>query len=371
MAISTSAPPVPFDVFLLQVEKAAPAVRPALVETFWQRLAQTPVVESSTAAVFLYHGEAGTVDLVGIPGASVLPLRRIDGTELWYRRVRLERAARLEYAFRVDGAGGVLDASNPHRVPGPRGLRSELAMPGYAYPAGLPRDGSAGSADGLDRHALPSGTLSIYLPPDYSRSADRLPTVYFVDGPGYVGCAHAPAMLDRLIGRGEMAPVVAVFAEVPETNDRVAFLADEAAPFVETRYRTQPDAQSRLVVGHTDGARVAVASVLERPDVFGLGVGQSGQYGLPTDDLVRPLETVPVSPGRLYIETGVYEWPDGSGPLAADARDLTASSRRLRAALEARGYEVVYAEHPEGHTWGTWRVHLIDALAHFFPAPDG
>ena len=40
---------------------------------------------------------------------------------------------------------------------------------------------------------------------------------------------------------------------------------------------------------------------------------------------------------------------------------------RLRDALAAKGYDFVYAEYPQGHTWGNWRAHLLDALPHFFP----
>jgi enterochelin esterase family protein len=38
----------------------------------------------------------------------------------------------------------------------------------------------------------------------------------------------------------------------------------------------------------------------------------------------------------------------------------------MRAALDSAGYDLIYREYPEGHTWGNWRTHLIEALKHFF-----
>jgi enterochelin esterase-like enzyme len=38
----------------------------------------------------------------------------------------------------------------------------------------------------------------------------------------------------------------------------------------------------------------------------------------------------------------------------------------MKDALAEKGYDFVYKEYPEGHTWGNWRRHLIDALIHFY-----
>jgi enterochelin esterase-like enzyme len=38
----------------------------------------------------------------------------------------------------------------------------------------------------------------------------------------------------------------------------------------------------------------------------------------------------------------------------------------MQEVLKKKNYDFVYREYPEGHTWGNWRRHLIDALIHFF-----
>jgi len=43
------------------------------------------------------------------------------------------------------------------------------------------------------------------------------------------------------------------------------------------------------------------------------------------------------------------------------------AARNLKKALQQKGYIFKYAEYQEGHTWGNWRNHFIDAVIHFFP----
>ena len=390
-----------FDAFLADVESAASSHRAALVEAFWSGLDETPLVERDTAAVFLWRGEANSVGLLGDVGAwaETLPLARVAGTDLWWRRVRLEPEARVEYLFMVDEAAegfgaellGRPDPTNPHRVLSGFGPFSELAMPGYAYPEVFEavRDGTPGSSEGLALHTLAPRALPyeheilVYTPPGYEAASARYPAVYFVDGRDYVAFAHAPRVLDRLIERGEIEPVVAVFIDPPNrhgpdapnrtteygmNDDFVAFLADELAPFVDAHYRTRTDAAGRLIVGDSYGGLIATYVPFRRPGAFGLGYSQSGYHSFQEDRMIRLVEEHEPVPIRLYVDVGTYETVVGAGLLPEAERDFLAANRRLRDALTARGYEFVYAEYPEGHTWGNWRAHLVGALRHFFPA---
>lgn len=401
MALPACAQTGSFGAFLADAEAAALADRATLADAFWQRVEQTPLVESDTTAVFLWHGEAASVGVLGDMGewAETLPLTRIDGTDLWYRRFALEPDARLEYLFMVDedseGFGaellGTPDPRNPNRVLSGFGPFSELAMPGYDYPDvfGPVRDGTPGSFDGLDAHTLAPGVLPyaheirVYTPPGYADGTAQHPTVVFMDGFDYVEFAHVPAVLDHLIDRGEIEPVVAVFVDPPNRHgpgspnrmteygfgeDFVAFLADELVPFVDARYRTRRDPDQRLIVGDSYGGLIATYVPFQRPDVFGLGYSQSGYHSLQGDRMIRLVESEPVPPIRLFVDVGTYEGTVGAGMLDPNETDFLAANRRLRDALDARGYDFVYAEQPEGHTWGNWRGHLPRALRHFFPA---
>ncbi|MEM6289204.1 MAG: alpha/beta hydrolase-fold protein, partial [Bacteroidota bacterium] len=310
MATPLSAQPADFAAFLANVEGAGDAERQALVEAFWERLPRTPLIESDTTAMLLWQGQAQSVGVLGDMGAwaETLPLTRLPGTDLWYRRLHAEPEARLEYLFMVDedreGFGaellGTPDPRNPDRVLSGFGPFSELTMPGYAYPAVFTpvRDGTPGTAEGLDVHPLPAGVLPydrevlVYTPPGYaSEPATQYPTVYLMDGRDYIEFAHTPAVLDDLIARGAIEPVLAVFVDPPNrhaptspnrmteyglNDDFVAFLADELVPFVDARYRTRSASEDRLIVGDSYGGLIATYVPFSRPDVFGLGYSQSG-----------------------------------------------------------------------------------------------
>ncbi|MEM8556332.1 MAG: alpha/beta hydrolase-fold protein [Bacteroidota bacterium] len=402
MATPLSAQPADFATFLADVEGAGNAERQALVEAFWDRLPRTPLIESDTTAVLLWRGEAQSVGVLGDMGAwaATLPLTRLAGTDLWYRRLHAEPEARLEYLFMVDesseGFGaellGLPDPRNPDRVLSGFGPFSELTMPGYAYPEvfAAVRDGTPGTADGLDVHPLPAGVLPydrkvlVYTPPGYaSEPTTRYPTVYLMDGRDYIEFAHAPAVLDDLIARGEIEPILAVFVDPPNrhapaspnrmteyglNDDFVAFLADELVPFVDARYRTRTTPDARLIVGDSYGGLIATYVPFSRPDVFGLGYSQSAYYSFQDDRMIRLLDQEPVRPIRLFVDIGTYETTVGPGMLPAAETNFLAANRRLRDVLAERGYDFVYAEYPQGHTWGNWRAHLIDGLRHFFPA---
>lgn len=394
MAATAAAQPTSFDRLLAELEATPPAGRQAAVDAFWARLAATPLIENDSTAVFLFRGEAASVGLLGDMSLwnGALPLARIDGTDLWYRRDTFEPNARLEYLFMVDGdfAGfgsellGRPDPMNPHRVLSGFGPFSELAMPGYAYPEVFDavRDGTPGSFDGLDLHHLPAGVLPyphevlVHTP---TGASGALPSVYFVDGRDYVEFAHVPRVIDWLVERGEIAPVRAVFVDPPNrhgaeapnrtteygmNDDFVAFLADELVPFIDEHY---PASGERLIVGDSYGGLIAAYVAFSRPEVFGMAYSQSGYHSFQRDrmiDLIRGSEPAPV---RLFVDIGTYETRVGAGFLPEEEGDFLAANRRLRDALASRGYDVVYAEYPQGHTWGNWRAHLIDALRHFFP----
>lgn len=399
MSTTTAARQASFDAWLAGAHAAPVAERQAAVEALWQRTPQTPLIEGDSTAVFLYRGEAASVGLHGdmsrwdVP----LPLERIEGTDLWYRRAAFESGARLEYVFLVDtelqGFGaelaGIPDPRNPHRVPSGFGPFSEVVMPAYEYPEvfAAVRDGRTGTSEGLHAHVLPAGVLPyehevlVYVPPD-NVGGERLPAAYFGDGRDYVEFAHVPAVLDCLIEQGEIEPLIAVFVDPPNRHvpaspnrmteygmneDFVTFLADELVPFVDGTYATRAEPHSRLIVGDSYGGLMAVFAAFLRSDVFGLAYSQSGYHSFQDDRLIRMVASEPVAPIRLFLDVGTYETKVGSGLIPDAEADFLAASRRLRQALLERGYEVEYAEYPEGHTWGNWRAHLIDGLVHFFP----
>ena len=100
--------------------------------------------------------------------------------------------------------------------------------------------------------------------------------------------------------------------------------------------------------------------------MFKYAYSQSGYQSCFKDQLINAFKDSPKKDIKLYVDSGTYERNVGASFLPADETDFLEANRRLKKVLEEKGYEFVYHEYPQGHTWGNWRRHLIDGLQYFF-----
>ncbi|MFE0021701.1 alpha/beta hydrolase-fold protein [Amycolatopsis sp. NPDC059021] len=156
----------------------------------------------------------------------------------------------------------------------------------------------------LDRHVLDSALLRdnplgdphrrplwVYVPPGYDASPDvRYPTVYVIQG--YTGHLAMwanrtpfrqpfPETADAVFAGGTAPGCVVVyvdawtryggsqFVDSPGTGRYHSYLCDEVVPWVDERYRTIPDRESRAITGKSSGGFGAMITPMLRPDVFG------------------------------------------------------------------------------------------------------
>ncbi|MDE2833997.1 MAG: alpha/beta hydrolase-fold protein [Bacteroidota bacterium] len=353
----------------------------------------TPLLENDTTAVFIYHGPGKRVRISGdmTHWASEVEFARIPNTDVHYYRGTYPAEARLEYALIVDDHPPIPDPLCPNKVLNGLGALSELVMPAYRYHPIFEavRGGTFGNYDRVTQYQLPTGIMGypteihVYAPPGYDTSEDSFPAVFLQDGPDYIEYAHTPAALDHLIESEAIAPILAVFISPPNRHqpatpnrateyglnpDYAHFMAEELVPFVQERYRTIAQPSARLVAGPSFGGLVSAYVPFRHPDIFGLSYSQSGYLSFRGDSLLDAYERSGRKSVRLFVDIGRYERSVGRGWLPDDEVDFLAANRRFQDLLAAKGYDFVYREYPEGHTWGNWRAHLMDALAHFFPA---
>ena len=368
--------------------------REARVAAFMERAKAigTPLLENDSTAVFIYHGPALRVRISGdmTHWAGEVEFTRIPDTDVHYYRGIYPAAARLEYALIVDDHPPIPDPLCPNKVLNGLGALSEVVMPAYRYHPIFEsvRGGTFGNYDRVEQHQLPAGIMDypaeihVYTPPGYDVSDQSLPTLYLQDGRDYIEYAHTPAVLDHLIESEAIAPLLAVFISPPNRHqpempnrateyglnpDYARFMAEELVPFVQQRYRTVEQPAARLVAGPSFGGLVSAYVPFQHPDVFGLSYSQSGYMSFQDDALIEAYRQAERKPIRLYVDIGLYEQSVGRGWLPDAEVDFLAANRRFQDLLAAKGYDFVYREYPEGHTWGNWRSHLMDALAHFFP----
>jgi S-formylglutathione hydrolase FrmB len=139
-----------------------------------------------------------------------------------------------------------------------------------------------------DPHERP---VWVYLPPGYDDDADaRYPTVYVIQGyTGHVGMwanrtAYRQPFLetaDAVFASGEAPPCIVAyvdawtayggsqFVDSTGTGAYHSYLCDEVVPWVDQRYRTLPDRESRGISGKSSGGFGAMITPMLRPDLFG------------------------------------------------------------------------------------------------------
>lgn len=358
--------------------------RAAALDRLWGNIEAVPVYRDSTV-LFLYRGEADRVVIAGDMNSwnpdRGIKMKRLAGTNLWHARVQFEPATRLDYKLVIDGGRWIVDPRNPRTILGGFGPNSELRMPGYESPWFLdPRfewvDGAA-PAGKLHEHTIWSEALdenrrfAVYTPHDWKMELQKpSPTLYLNDGGDYLRLIDTPVLLDRMIARGTIPPLVAVFIDPADRrteyvpNEKyLAFLTDELVPFVQWEYRTDPGAGRTAILGVSMGGLSSVYAGVARPDVFGLVGAHSGAFTYAGGEVLALAESAPSLPHRIALTVGTYERAVSGN---ANEGNLLGAQRRLAAILAKRGANCRVVERPEGHSWGLWRGDLDDTLGFLF-----
>ena len=101
--------------------------------------------------------------------------------------------------------------------------------------------------------------------------------IYVLDGSNYVEKMDVPRVLDRLIARKAIPPVIAVFSEPGDRQEEYsrnpkwrAFVSSELVPMVDKRFRTFPTPDHRAILGSSLAGYGAVDLAVEFPSMFGL-----------------------------------------------------------------------------------------------------
>ncbi len=352
----------------------------ALVTLVWQ-------ADDGTHSVVLAGGVAGW----DLPHEQMqhLPL-----TNLWYGTYRVERySPEIEYRLLPgDSArwvepphsrgGQVITYAFPRKGEEPTVRQLRLAavkLPGApSFPWVTPEPGAP--AGEVTLHWVRSRILDVgrhawvYTPPGYSPHGDPCDLLIQLDGETYTDLVKVPAILDGLITSGQLSPTVAVLIDNIDHETRmrefgcnrpfVSFLTDDLIPWTAERYRIAPDAERITLSGSSMGGLAVLYAGLERPDVFGNILSQSGSFWWRPEDrgehgwLIREYRDRPTVPIRIYQEIGTRELGRPSG----DAPSQLHANEHMRDVLISKEYRLVYREYEHDHSWECWRQSLPNAL---------
>ena len=342
-----------------------------------------PLIEPS-AVTFVFRGEADAVYLRRwLSGVSDgLPLERMAGTDLWHLRLSVPTGARFEYKLDVvrEGSGVWLnDPLNPLLATDQFGANSvchtfgyetpDWSLPDPAAPEGrLVELSLASAAFGEERR------LRAYLPAGFTED-QRYPLLIVHDGEDFITHAGLATVLDNLIHRGDIPPVIAA---LPQTQDRTAeytgderhadFLALELLPFLRAHFPLREDRAGLVLVGASLGAVASLAAAWRHPGTFGGLVLLSGSFIFDRAllqgrdplfgriaDFVDALREEPRDlPARVFVSCGLYE-------------GLIGQNQALARFLEQKGVQVRLAEPHDAHHWQNWRDQMQAGLTWTLP----
>jgi enterochelin esterase-like enzyme len=369
------------------------------VADFWADMSRrgTPLVEPSPGSrrhslvTFVWKGTAKTRNVVIIDGiaagvggadATKSQMEPLAGTDVWFRTYEVRNDARFTYMLSENDSLRLMTSANRGSTPVVDPLNPRIFRTGQSYleladaPAFLPEN-EASMKGTLEVARFPSAasgneyTAQVYLPPGYQREGPTHPLVVVLDGGVYTSTIPSPSILDTLIARGRLRPIVAVFLDTSFGRASALscsrpfsdILATEVVPRVRTAYRAGLDRRETAVAGSSLGGLASSCAAIAHPDVFGNVLSQSGSYWWTPDAepewLTREVRQAPAPPVRFFMEVGAMEIPE-----------QLETNRRFRDALLARGATVSYREFNGNHSYLPWRAGLADGLVALFSGPS-
>ena len=350
---------------------------------------QFPIVDDGDMATFFYWEPAAVPDAVHLMHwvfglESRQAFIRLEGTDAFYLPIELPGSARVEYKLEVmrgGRAGWTRDPHNPRLAFDPFGSNSVCPMPGYPDPAWAKADPRArqGRVERLLVKSKAWGAeraVDIYLPAEH-KPTKAYPLLICHDGDDYRKFAGLRKVLDNLIHRHEVAPIIVAFTsggparnvEYGANPKQASFIVEEVLPAITARYRIREEAENRGLMGASFGGVTSLYTAWSYPNTFGNLLLQSGSFVFtdigrhdrgplwdPVVTFVNQFRADPkrLGPARVFQSCGTFE-------------SLIYYNRSLVPLLRDAGMSVRYVEAQDGHNWINWRDRLRDGLTHLFP----
>lgn len=408
----TPGEPPPKSAAIAALRKALADGDATAVEKFWRDVAgKAPLVEPipgddrDVRVTYLWRGgrDAESVFLFGgVPFVNIEHkyLARLPGSDVYFLTERTPKDARFGYVFLV---GATRYDPKTKTKTDPLNPRVHAEMSYVELPAAPPQPWF-GRREGVARGKLEAKTLkskalaadrrvTVYTPPGYDPKGPECGLMVVFDGEAYAADEKGeaviplPDVLDNLLDRRKIDPLVAVLVESGETRDRdlgcsppfAEFVGKELVPWAHEHYKVSSDPRRAVVCGFSRGGLAAAYQALRHPELFGNVLSQSGAFWwypeADRDDkfaranqrppweaqpgwLTREYVAAPKKAIRFYLEVGRFEKHAGPGGIA----NMRGETLRLRDVLEAKGYAVTYHEYNGGHDFVVWRGSVADGL---------
>lgn len=337
-----------------------------------------PFVYEDTV-LFLYYGDAEKVNWHGdhnrwsqeksVPSEGI----RIEGTDLWYLKVQLDRDARIDYKVVLNGEEWILDPSSNFIQASGFGKNSELRMTDWQLDGITDYICDTHHEDRLIRQLMHSENMkydvnyATSVPLDYD-STQTYALMIVLDGEEYImpETGNLVNLVDFLTMENKIEPLILAFVSPIDPNkesgnrrmveyalneDYREFLLTEFLPEIQKTYPISDNPEDISLLGTSMGGLFTTYCLADSRGLIGNGGIQAPAYGY-KPEIMDIVEQSVANPTHIYITTGTY----------FDALPL---ADEMKTKMINKNWSVDYMEVSEGHSWGAWKRQLDDILITF------
>lgn len=296
-------------------------------------------------------------------------LRRLRNTDFYYRSFKLPNDICFSYRFIVkDTVTGKsyksIDKYNSNRIPiGEKSLYSYSVVDFNLKDAGWKNlnekidknlDSKIDTIRYTDKIVHKDRKIYIYLPPKYNANREKAYTViYLFDAFIYLNRVEVPNILDNMISKGQIEPMIAVMIGTSHKTRKVIlplnfYFKDEfigdILPLVREKYNISKLPENNIIGGMSYGGLAASFIAFYHPDIFGKVLSQSGSLWrgfdlldkegnwLRYDWLIEQYQTQDRKKLKLFFDWGLQEnWVLGA-------------NRKMMNVLKKKEYQYKYIE---------------------------
>jgi len=214
----------------------------------------------------------------------------------------------------------------------------------------------------------------IYTPYGYEENESENNLMVFTDGWEYINLVESTKILDNLIDDKYTSSTCAVFIASSKNRSQelicnkefLEFITEDILPWVRENYRVTKDPKRTIIAGLSLGGQFAAYAALNRPDIFGKVLSQSGAFAWYIDNkgemqfdsegnskLIEEYRNSELLPIDFYLNMGSLErFTKGH----VDTND------RMIATLKDKGYNVSSETFIGAHLYYDWQDNLADGI---------
>ncbi len=354
--------------------------RASFVDDFLEQYKGAFPIVDNKKAVFVYRGDGKKLFVAGDfngwkPKAK---MKNIVGTKLWWYSFNLPAESRLEYKMVKDGQW-ILDSLNPRLAQGGFGNNSDLWMKNYKEPTWIAekfqvKKGKLSSFSIQSKELKIEINYKVYTPVGYD-SSKKYSLILFHDGSDYLKFGKISLLLDILISKKLIKPLVAIFVDPKKRNELYGcndyywkFTANKLVPAVEKKFSISKESSDRCFAGASMGGIVSFHLLYRMRSSFGAAIMQSGAFLYDGMSSKEPY----VKPVNRFLKSVDYKklkgkkiWID-CGTIGDLEKMLLTGNSILRRKLARAGVAFKYMEVAESHNWASWRKRMELAILEIF-----